>query len=76
MEILDFLISLEFASATQTTFVIFCHKNSVYNKVKLHAYHKMFSFIRGEHLFVMTFILVAVAHVDEKGCNSLLVTVL
>lgn len=53
-----------------------CHKSSIYSKMKLHPYHKTFSFIRGAHLFVMTFVLVTVAHVDEKGCNSLLVTVL
>jgi len=55
--------------------MVCCYESCVYSKIKLHPYHKIFSFIRGAHLFVMTFILVTVAHVDEKGFNSLLVTV-
>lgn len=53
------------------------HKSSVYSKAELDLYHKMFSFIRQAHVFVITLILLIVIHFVEKtGCNSLVVRVL
>ena len=53
------------------------HKSSVYSKVELDLCHKMISFIRQAHVFVITLIFLIVIHfVEKRDCNSLLVRVL